>query len=219
MSGYPLRSSSVRGLSSPLLKRAMDVTLATVLIVLVSPVLLTAALLVRVSGGGGFVLYRQTRMGVGRRPFEMLKFRTMRVDCDDRAHREYVTRMLAGEIEPVRGLYKLPDDDRVTRIGHVLRRWSIDELPQLWNVVRGDMSLVGPRPSLPWEAELFPDWAEPRYDVRPGITGLWQVSGRSRLTMLEGLRLDVAYVSRASFVEDLRILVRTLAAVAHEDAR
>ena len=199
-------------------RRALDVTLAALLLVVLSPVMLVVAVLVRVSSPGP-VLFRQTRVGRGRAPFSMLKFRTMRVGCDDGAHRDYVQRMLAGEAESHDGLYKLVDDPRVTRVGAVLRKLSLDELPQLLNVVKGDMALVGPRPALPFEAELFPIWATPRYLVLPGVTGLWQVCGRSRVTMLHGLELDVAYVEQRSLAVDLRILLRTIPAVLDRGAR
>jgi lipopolysaccharide/colanic/teichoic acid biosynthesis glycosyltransferase len=143
----------------------------------------------------------------------MLKFRTMYVGCDENLHREYVRRLLAGQAERHDGLYKLSADTRVTRVGVVVRRLSIDELPQLVNVLRGEMSLVGPRPALPWEAAMFPAWAAPRLWVRPGVTGLWQVSGRNELTMLDGLQLDVEYVARQSLHGDLLILLRTLPTV------
>jgi lipopolysaccharide/colanic/teichoic acid biosynthesis glycosyltransferase len=158
-------------------------------------------------------------VGRGRAPFRMLKFRTMRDGCDDGAHRDYVRRLLADDVAAQDGLYKLVDDPRVTRVGAVLRGLSIDELPQLLNVLKGDMTLVGPRPALPFEAELFPEWATPRYLVAPGLTGLWQVSGRNRLTMLQGLNLDVEYVAKRSFVVDLLILLRTVPAVLDRGAR
>jgi lipopolysaccharide/colanic/teichoic acid biosynthesis glycosyltransferase len=201
-----------------LAKRVLDLALAILLLVVTSPLLLVAAVLVR-STSPGPVLFRQTRVGRGGEPFCMLKFRTMRVGCPDDAHRDYVRQLLAGEAEAHDGLYKLDDDPRVTRVGAVLRRLSIDELPQLLNVLTGDMTLVGPRPALPFEAELFPAWAAPRYLVAPGLTGLWQVSGRNRLTMLQGLELDVAYVDHRSFLVDLRILLRTVPAVLGRGAR
>ncbi|HEY2878872.1 sugar transferase [Nocardioides sp.] len=199
-------------------KRALDVSLATVLLVVASPILLIVAVLVGVTSRGP-VLFRQTRVGRAGAPFRMLKFRTMRHGCDDEAHRDYVRRLLAEEVEAKDGLYKLLDDPRITRVGAVLRRLSIDEMPQLLNVLKGDMTLVGPRPAMPFEAELFPDWATPRYQVAPGVTGLWQVSGRNRLTMLQGLKLDVAYVEQRSFVVDLIILLRTVPAVLGRGAR
>jgi lipopolysaccharide/colanic/teichoic acid biosynthesis glycosyltransferase len=193
-------------------KRGLDIILATVFLVVFSPVLLIVALLVRVSSHGP-VLFRQTRVGRGGVPFRMLKFRTMHHGCDEAVHRDYVRRLLSDQAEAQHGLYKLVDDARVTRIGRVLRRLSIDELPQLLNVLKGDMALVGPRPALPFEAELFPAWATSRYRVAPGLTGLWQVCGRNRLTMLQGLRLDVEYVEQRSLVVDLLILLRTVPAV------
>ncbi len=199
-------------------KRALDLTGAVLLLVVLWPVVLLAGLAVRATSPGP-MLFRQVRVGLDGRTFTMLKLRTMRTDSSDRAHRAYVAALLTGEAVPVDGLYKLQGDDRVTRVGRLLRRTSLDELPQLWNVLRGHMSLVGPRPPLPWEVDLFPPWARRRFEVRPGITGLWQVSGRSRLTMLEGLTLDVQYAQRQSLLLDLLILVRTVGAVCGQGAR
>jgi lipopolysaccharide/colanic/teichoic acid biosynthesis glycosyltransferase len=189
-----------------------------VALLLCLPLLVVVWALVRLTSPGP-ALFRQVRVGEGGRSFEMLKFRTMVVDNDDSAHRDYVARLLAGEAEPEEGLYKLGTDPRVTRVGAVLRKASIDELPQLINVMRGDMSLVGPRPALPWEVAMFPDWAAPRFSVRPGLTGLWQVSGRNRLSMLDGLVLDTDYVARRGLLLDLVILVRTVPAVLRGGAR
>ena len=199
-------------------KRALDLALATVMLAVTSPLLLLVAVLIRVTSPGP-VLFRQTRVGKDGVPFLMLKFRTMRNGCDDAAHRDYVRRLLADEAEPQAGLYKLADDRRITRVGRVLRALSIDELPQLLNVLVGDMTLVGPRPALPFETVLFPEWAAPRYSVRPGLTGLWQVSGRNRLTMLQGLKLDVEYVERRSLLLDVVIICRTVPAVLGHGAR
>jgi lipopolysaccharide/colanic/teichoic acid biosynthesis glycosyltransferase len=193
-------------------KRALDILVAGTGLLVAAPLLFVVCVLVRVSSPGP-VLFRQTRLGYDKRPFDILKFRTMYVDCDDERHREYVRQLLAGSAQPQKGLYKLAEDGRITPVGAILRRLSIDELPQLVNVVRGHMSLVGPRPALPWETTMFPAWAEPRYWVRPGITGLWQVSGRNRLTMLEGLQRDVEYVARQSLLLDLAILLRTVPTV------
>jgi lipopolysaccharide/colanic/teichoic acid biosynthesis glycosyltransferase len=180
------------------------------------------AALIRLTSPGPAV-FRQVRVGHRQQPFEMFKFRTMRDHCDDSVHRDFVTRMLRGEDPrevPGAGLYKLADDPRVTPIGALLRRTSFDELPQLVNVVRGEMSLVGPRPVLPWEAELFEKRHLGRFGVKPGITGLWQVEGRNRLTMQEALDLDVQFVSRRSVRLHLWILIRTLpAALLDREAR
>jgi len=146
----------------------------------------------------------------------MLKLRTMYVDNHDQIHRNYITHLLSAE-EPVaageNGLFKLEKDPRVTRLGAWLRQTSLDELPQLLNVLRGDMSLVGPRPVLPWEAEMFEERYQRRFLVKPGISGLWQVSGRSRLTMKEALELDIEYTDRQSLALDLSIILRTVPAI------
>ena len=208
----------VRVVLTEVTARALDLVGAAVALLLLAPVLLVAAAAVKVTSSGP-VLFRQTRLGRDSVPFVMLKFRTMRAGCSDAAHRDYVAAMLRGEVTAVDGLFKLPDDARITAVGAFLRRTSIDELPQLWNVLRGRMSLVGPRPVLPWEAELFPEWAAPRYSVPPGVTGLWQVSGRNRLTMQEGLVLDLEYVGRRGLPIDLLILLRTVTAVLRGGAR
>lgn len=202
----------------PVAKRLVDVTAASALLVLLLPLLLAAFVAVRVTSPGAGI-YRQRRVGVDGRTFEIYKFRTMQDRCSEEVHRTYVARLLAGQAEAEEGLYKLGRDLRVTKVGALLRRTSIDELPQLVNVLRGDMSLVGPRPALPWEVEMFPSWAHRRHAVRPGLTGLWQVSGRNRLTMTEGLHLDVTYVDQASFLGDLWILLRTVPALLHGGAR
>jgi lipopolysaccharide/colanic/teichoic acid biosynthesis glycosyltransferase len=200
-------------------KRAFDIVTASFLLIVLSPVMLVAFLAVRATSPGGAV-FRQVRVGALRRPFVLLKFRTMVQDCSHEAHQSFVRRMMAGEDpRPHDGLYKLEQDPRVTPVGRFLRRTSIDELPQLFNVLRGDMSLVGPRPVLPWEVELFPISVSCRFLVRPGLTGLWQISGRNRLTMLEGLRLDVEYVKRCALSTDLLIIFFTPVTMLRGDAR
>jgi len=177
--------------------------------------MLTAALAIRLTTPGP-ALFRQTRLGRYRRPFMLCKFRTMYLDCGDEVHREYVRKLLTDEHPPDGGrdgVFKLADDARITPVGRLLRRTSIDELPQLINVIRGNMSLVGPRPALPWEAELFDAVFSRRFAVPPGLTGLWQVSGRNSLTMKQGLELDIEYVRRQSLALDLWILVKTLPVV------
>lgn len=216
--------STARGSSTPAhaadlaVKRLIDVTVASLALVCLSPLFLLLAVLVRCSGPGG-ALFRQTRVGIDQKPFVMYKFRTMQVGCAATLHQDYVQRLLAGDVVPEDGLYKLPSDPRVTRIGSFLRRSSMDELPQLCNVLRGDMSLVGPRPCLPYEVERFPPWAASRFVVRPGVTGLWQVSGRNRLPMLEGIRLDLKYVAQRNLWIDLVILAKTARAVLEGGAR
>jgi lipopolysaccharide/colanic/teichoic acid biosynthesis glycosyltransferase len=192
----------------------LDLALAIPGLVIAAPVLLASALLVRLTSPGP-VLYRQLRIGQGERPFTMLKLRTMRIDCDDRAQREFNTREILGDADPGTsdGVFKIEQDSRITPVGHFLRRFSIDEIPQLLNVIRGDMSLVGPRPSLPWEVALYTPEQRRRHDCVPGITGLWQVSGRNRLSMPQMLALDISYLKRRSLLLDLWILLRTPYAV------
>ncbi len=203
-------------------KRVLDITVSLVLLIILAPLLVFLLALVR-STSAGPALFHQERLGRHRRPFTVLKLRTMYVDKDDRIHRDYVTSLLVPGREPAaspnNGLYKLDADPRVTPLGGWLRRTSLDELPQLVNVLRGEMSLVGPRPVLPWEAEMFAEPYQRRFAVKPGITGLWQVSGRSRLSMRKALELDVEYVLHRSFAFDLMILIRTVAAVFRGGAR
>ena len=161
-------------------------------------------------GSPGPALFRQRRVGQGGRPFVMYKFRTMRAGCGDAAHRELIARELRGEDTSADGSWKINGDPRLTRFGAWLRCTSIDELPQLFNVVRGHMALVGPRPCLDWEAEMFPQEYEARFAVRPGLTGLWQVSGRSTMGTLEMLELDVVYVRSRGFWLDIKILMLTV---------
>jgi lipopolysaccharide/colanic/teichoic acid biosynthesis glycosyltransferase len=193
----------------PVARRAVDLAVVVIaLLVLVIPMLLIALAITLESSGPA--LYCQQRLGRGGRPFTMYKFRTMRVGGSDAQHRELIARELRGEDTSVDGSWKIDRDPRVTRIGSLLRRTSVDELPQLINVLRGQMSLVGPRPCLDWEAEMFPAKFAERFDVPPGLTGLWQVSGRSTMGTLEMLELDLAYVRGWSFWTDLVILLRTV---------
>ena len=189
-------------------KRALDVTLALVGLVLVLPVLVLTMLAVRLDSPGP-ALFRQVRVGANGRRFRLYKLRTMRHGNDDRAHREYVAQLINGSGERRNDVFKLADDPRITRIGRVLRKLSIDEVPQLWNVLTGDMSLVGPRPPLPHEVELYPATAWDRLRVKPGITGLWQVSGRCELSFEQMVSLDVHYWRRWSLLSDIVILLKT----------
>jgi lipopolysaccharide/colanic/teichoic acid biosynthesis glycosyltransferase len=199
-------------------KRVLDKSVAGIVLLVAAPVILLIAMLIRVTSTGP-VLFRQTRIGAGGRHFVMLKFRTMKHRCSDDLHRAYVKDLLDGAATQQDGLFKLHNDPRITAMGRALRKLSIDELPQLINVLRGEMSLVGPRPSLPWELRMFPAWAYRRLEVLPGVTGLWQVGGRNRLTMLQGLELDVKYVEQRSLWLDLRILAKTPIALLAGSAR
>lgn len=190
-------------------RRTIDIAGAALLLVLTAPLLLVVAAAIRWDSPGP-ALFRQTRVGLDRRPFVFLKFRTMRAGGDDRAHRALIAAELRGEDTSTGGSWKIHDDDRVTRLGGVLRSTSIDELPQLINVLRGEMTLVGPRPCLEWEAEMFPPEFGERFSVPPGLTGLWQVSGRSTVGTLDMLRMDVDYVRRRRLATDLAILLGTV---------
>jgi exopolysaccharide biosynthesis polyprenyl glycosylphosphotransferase len=184
-------------------KRVFDLGLSVVGLAVMSPLLLAIAVAVKLTSPGR-ILYRQRRVGVRGRPFTMLKFRTMRPGAES----------MIEDLRAARGvenlMFKLRDDPRVTRVGRLLRRFSLDELPQLFNVVRGEMSLVGPRPPLPEEVTRYEDWQFDRLEVPPGITGLWQVSGRSDLTFDDCVRLDLFYIENWSLAYDLYILAKTL---------
>ena len=164
-------------------------------------------------------MFAQVRVGLSGRTFRMYKFRTMRAECDEQVHRDYVTRMLTETMVPLPGatatrqVFKITEDPRITRVGRLLRRTSLDEIPQLINVLKGDMAIVGPRPALPYEVALFEPRHRLRFAVRPGITGLWQVSGRSRLSMRDALELDLDYVKRQCLSLDVWIMIRTLPAL------
>jgi lipopolysaccharide/colanic/teichoic acid biosynthesis glycosyltransferase len=202
------------GRFTELMIRALDVAGATVLLILLAPILLLVGLAIRLDSPGP-AIYRQRRLGRNLEPFSVAKFRTMREGSAADAHRRHVQQMIAGERGAARPMTKLTEDDRVTRVGSFLRRSSIDELPQLWNVLNGQMSLVGPRPPIGYEVEKYPSWAFRRFAVKPGITGLWQVRGRSLLTFEEMIALDTEYVERRSLSLNLKILVLTLPTVLH----
>lgn len=190
-------------------RRTLDLALSLVLLlVLMVPMVLIAAA-VRMDSDGP-ALFRQRRVGRDGRVFTIFKFRTMKPNCDDGRLRDLIARELNGEDTSEGGSFKLSDDTRVTRIGGFLRRTSLDELPQILNVVSGNMSLVGPRPCLEWEAAMFPPEFRSRFTVRPGITGLWQVSGRSELGTLDMLKLDLQYVRHRTLWMDFIILLRTV---------
>jgi len=187
-------------------KRLVDVILAAAALLIIWPLLAVLGLVVRVSSAGP-ALFRQERIGRAMRPFTMLKLRTMVVGAD---------RLVAGLLDKTgvdQRFYKFQDDPRITRAGRWLRRWSLDELPQLWNVVRGDMSLVGPRPGLASEVEAYESWQLARLAVRPGLTGAWQASGRSEVGFDDCVRMDLAYIENWSLRGDLIILAKTIPAV------
>lgn len=201
------------------LKRSIDLIGALSAILLFSPLLLLTAMAIKTTSPGP-VIFRQLRLGKNGKPFVFYKFRSMSWNVDDRIHRDYVASLIAGNLPAVNQghaetpLYKIKSDPRVTWFGRIIRKTSIDELPQLFNVVRGDMSLVGPRPPLPYEAEKYQSWHFWRiFEAKPGITGLWQVEGRSRTSFDDMVRLDLEYSRSCSLWLDLKILAKTVRVV------
>jgi exopolysaccharide biosynthesis polyprenyl glycosylphosphotransferase len=201
------------------LKRAADVVVAAAALVVLSPLLLALALAIKLTSRGP-VLYAQERIGLDGRPFRFYKFRSMRDGADTTAHCEYVQALINGEAatktQSVEGeeeeVFKLVDDPRVTRVGRVLRRYSLDELPQFWNVFSGDMSLVGPRPPLPYEVAAYQPWHRRRLEVKPGITGVWQVDGRNRVGFDDMVFQDVLYDCSRDALVDASLCLRTVPA-------
>jgi lipopolysaccharide/colanic/teichoic acid biosynthesis glycosyltransferase len=191
-------------------KRVFDVIVAATLLLMLLPLFAIIGLAI-VHESGRPIFYRGERVGRYAQPFRVVKFRSMIAGCDQAAHAAFLRSVMKGETSC--RVYKVPSDSRVTRVGAFLRRTSLDELPQLWNVLRGEMSLVGPRPDPAYALTDYEAWMQGRLIVRPGITGLWQVSGRSRLSPLEMYRLDVAYAAQASPLLDLRILLCTIPVV------
>jgi exopolysaccharide biosynthesis polyprenyl glycosylphosphotransferase len=188
------------------LKRTFDLVVSIISLILLSPVLLVIAIAIKLSSRGP-VIYRSVRPGMAGKPFSCLKFRTMREHADQ----------VQDDLEPLNeqsgALFKIRDDPRLTSVGRFLRRYSLDELPQLVNVVRGEMSLVGPRPLPMRDFERLEEWHKKRYLVLPGITGLWQVSGRAELDFDDLVRLDFLYLERWSVFLDMSILLKTIPAV------
>jgi len=206
----PLAGRSLRSTVFGASRRALDIVVAGSLLLLLSPLLLVIVLIIRLESSGP-AIFRQQRLGHKLHPFTIFKFRTMRHGADVAPHREYVQSLIKRPRGSERGrLYKLSVDDRVTKVGRFLRSWSLDELPQLLNVLRGHMALVGPRPVIPYEVDLYPEAYLGRFNVKPGLTGLWQVSGRNERTYDEMVRLDIEYAERASLLLDLSIIARTV---------
>jgi lipopolysaccharide/colanic/teichoic acid biosynthesis glycosyltransferase len=215
---YPdLRRRPARRAIDDTLKRGLDIVTSLTLLMVLAPLLALIAALVKLSSRGT-VFYRQVRIGQMMKPFTILKFRTMYSNADHRLHHDFVSSFIKargqGHEAGQAGLFKLTNDPRVTPVGRFLRSTSLDELPQLWNALRGDMSLVGPRPPLPYELEQYEPWHRRRVlEAKPGITGLWQVAGRSRTTFDDMVRLDLRYARTRSFWTDIKILLATPAAV------
>jgi exopolysaccharide biosynthesis polyprenyl glycosylphosphotransferase len=208
--GLPLVSlpASRISRSSRFIKRGIDVLIAAVLLTLTAPLFAYVAVRIKLDSRGP-VFFRQTRLGRNMKPFMLLKFRSMRADADAAPHQAYIMGTDVS-LPEANGLYKLARDDAVTSFGRWLRRTSIDELPQLINVLRGDMSLVGPRPCIPYETEVFAPHHFERFLAPAGITGLWQVTARAHSTFMEALDMDVAYVRGWSLSLDINLMLKTL---------
>jgi lipopolysaccharide/colanic/teichoic acid biosynthesis glycosyltransferase len=209
---YPEIFTSKRKKQFHAMKRAIDIAGSLTAIVMLSPVLLAIALAVKLSSPGP-VLFRQKRLGLLGKEFEFLKFRSMHAGNDPEIHRKYVESLIQGKQKGT-GVFKIQNDPRVTRFGHFLRKSSLDELPQFLNVLKGEMSLVGPRPPIGYEMKKYSIWHKRRVlEVKPGITGLWQVMGRSRTTFDEMVRLDIRYINEQSPWLDTKIVLQTPRAV------
>jgi lipopolysaccharide/colanic/teichoic acid biosynthesis glycosyltransferase len=213
-----LPMAEICGCTPPKWKRAMDITGALFALALLSPLLAGIALYIRIVSPGP-ALFTQRRIGFKGRPFRFYKFRTMNVGADTTVHQQYVATLIqegaagGNGRAAARPMRKLECDPQIIPFGRVLRSLSLDELPQLLNVLRGDMSLVGPRPALPYEVEAYAPWHNRRFDVLPGMTGLWQVSGKNRLTFNQMIQLDIRYAHTLSFWSDVLILFATLPAI------
>lgn len=193
------------------MKRALDIGLALFSILLFGALMLAIALGIRISSPGP-ILYRQKRIGKNGFPFDMLKFRSMQVKNNPDLHREYVQKLIKNNTGPLdmgKSSLKVAGDPRITGLGEYLRKFSLDELPQFFNVLKGEMSIVGPRPSLPYEYEVYEEWHKQRLAVLPGITGLWQVTARNAVAFDEMVRMDLEYTQSMNLWLDLKIIFLT----------
>jgi lipopolysaccharide/colanic/teichoic acid biosynthesis glycosyltransferase len=201
----------------PIWKRIMDITGALLALIMFLPLFLAISLLIKVASPGP-ILFKQDRIGYGGRRFSFLKFRTMKPDADPSTHQEYLAELINnGKAKDDAPMIKLDDHNpQIIPFGKFIRKTYLDELPQLFNVLRGDMSLVGPRPPIPYEVAEYRMWHNGRFNTIPGMTGLWQVSGKNRLTFKEMIRLDIQYYRNLSFLSDLKILFMTPFAIFSE---
>lgn len=205
----------VRQIKTYRAKRILDLIAASLGLIVAAPLAGIISILIKMSSPGPIV-FKQTRIGKDGNEFQFYKFRSMRVNCDDAPHREYIKLFIEGNEEELKKLqskkklYKMTSDDRITPVGKFLRRTSLDELPQLLNVFKGEMSMVGPRPHIPYEVDMYKDWHKRRLKGTPGITGWWQIHGRSRVTFDESVRMDIWYLEHQSLILDIRIMLRTI---------
>lgn len=194
-----------------IVKRLLDLMGSTIGIILYLPIFIIISICIKLTSKGPIV-FSQTRLGENAKPFTFYKFRTMYVDNDRIHDQEFVKNLIDGKYGTIgeNPTYKLKHDPRVTPFGRLLRVTSLDELPQLINVLKGDLSLVGPRPPLPYEYDNYKEWHKERLSIKPGITGLWQVTGRSSTTFDEMVQLDIEYVRKHSLILDIKILIKTM---------
>ena len=183
-------------------KRVMDIILSFIGLVLLSPILLLVSLFIKIDSKGP-IFFKQKRIGINGTEFEMFKFRSMVVNAEELKAKLEEKNEMSGP------MFKIADDPRITKVGRFIRKTSIDELPQLWNVIKGDMSLVGPRPSLPKEVAQFEPWMRKRFEVKPGLTCFWQVGGRNNIDFEEWMKLDIKYVKERSLLLDAKLIFKT----------
>jgi lipopolysaccharide/colanic/teichoic acid biosynthesis glycosyltransferase len=214
MTFYPeLLATDFRTKGGEIAKRSLDIIGSLFGLLLFAPLFIVLPILIKRSSKGP-VFFFQDRIGLNGKPFRLIKFRSMYLDNDDVIHREYVTKLIQGKVESSQGIFKIQGDPRITPIGTYLRKYSLDELPQFINVLKGDMALVGPRPPIRYEVENYCGWQRNRLmGKKPGITGLWQVTGRSSTSFDDMVRLDLRYFRGWSLLLDIKILLRTPAAV------
>ena len=210
-----LLEASGRGVLERFSKRFIDVSLSLGVLVLGFPFFLAIGLLIKLTSRGP-VFFKQRRVGENGKPFFLYKFRSMKIDCDDSIHREFTQNYIQGQDSQTsldgesETLYKIVDDPRITAVGGFLRKTSLDELPQFINILRNEMSVVGPRPPMEYEYEHYDDWHKLRVKIKPGLTGLWQVSGRSTVPFQEMVMLDLYYIEHWSLRMDLNIMIKTV---------
>ena len=183
-------------------KRVMDIILSFIGLVLLSPILLLVSLFIKIDSKGP-IFFKQKRIGINGTEFEMFKFRSMVVNAEELKAKLEEKNEMSGP------MFKIADDPRITKVGRFIRKTSIDELPQLWNVIKGDMSLVGPRPSLPNEVAQFEPWMRKRFEVKPGLTCFWQVGGRNNIDFEDWMKLDIKYVKERSLLLDAKLIFKT----------
>lgn len=206
---HTLPKNKKKRINDSLTKRSIDILGSLIGITLFSPVMLFAAIAIKLFDKGP-IFFKQKRVGLGGQLFNVLKFRTMKVNNDTSAHKEFAKNFINGDHSSNNGEFKIKQDPRITPIGNFLRKTSLDELPQFFNVFMGTMSLVGPRPAVPYEVAEYNSWHKRRvFEVKPGITGVWQINGRSRTTFDEMVRMDIQYINSKSFIQDIMLILKT----------